>query len=113
MPPERRPRAAAVTGFAVAAALLVFTAFGIHRGTAPGLLPESSWGAWRQEEIGHWSAHIRVSRWTHAAEAEIHWGKAEQISLRAYGDADRDTSVMNGGITFTLTPEGRLTGSHP
>ncbi|MCX4625686.1 MULTISPECIES: hypothetical protein [unclassified Streptomyces] len=105
----RRPRAA-VLGFAVAAALLAFTAFSVYRGAAPGLLPESSWGAWRQEEVANWSAHIRVNRWSHAAEAEIHWGKAEQISLRAYGDADHGTSGMMN-TTFTLTPDGRLTGS--
>ncbi|MFE6845382.1 hypothetical protein [Streptomyces sp. NPDC057686] len=106
----RRPRAT-VLCLAVAAALLAVTAFGVYRGAASGLLPESSWGAWRHEEIDHWSAHIRVNRWSRAAEAEIHWGKAEQISLRAYGDADHDTSAMNGGVTFTLTPDGKLTGS--
>ncbi|MEV6734881.1 MULTISPECIES: hypothetical protein [unclassified Streptomyces] len=109
MSPLRLPRAAVLL-FAVAASLLAFTAFSVYRGAAPGLLPESSWGAWRQEEVADWSAHIRVNRWAHAAEAEIHWGKAEQISLRAYGDEDRDTSGMER-TTFTLTPDGKLTGS--
>lgn len=109
MPLIRRSRAS-LLGFAVAAALLAFTAISVYRGAAAGLLPEGSWGAWRQEEVAQWSAHIRVNHWTHAAEAELYMGKAEQISLRAYGETDRGTSVT-GVVTFTLTPDGRLTGS--
>lgn len=109
VPLIRRSRAS-VLCFAVVAALLAFTAFSFYRGAAPGLLPERSWGAWRHEEVAHWSAHVRVNNWTHAAEADLHMGKAEDISLRAYGKTARDTSTM-GDITFTLTPDGKLTAA--
>lgn len=109
MPFMNRSRASAL-GFAVAAALLAVVAVSVYRGAAPGLLPESSWGAWRQEEVAHWSAHVRVNHWTRSAEAELYMGKAEQISLRAYGETARAASATSETV-FTLTPDGQLTGS--
>ncbi|MER7463015.1 hypothetical protein [Streptomyces sp. NPDC097981] len=108
MPLVRRSRGSVLL-FAVVAALLAFTAFSVYRGAAANLLPQSSWGSWRQEEVVQWSVHIRVNRWTHAAEAELHMGKSEDLSLRAYGATDHGTAIT--GETFTLTPDGELTGS--
>ncbi|MFD9359495.1 hypothetical protein [Streptomyces sp. NPDC060031] len=107
---SRRSRAAAL-GF-LAAALFAFTGLCFYQGRTPGLLPESSWGGWRNEEVAGWSTHVRVNSWTHAAEARANCGKAEEIVLGAYGKTARDSSAT-GDTAFTLTPEGKLTVKRP
>ncbi|MER5570323.1 hypothetical protein ABT083_29570 [Streptomyces goshikiensis] len=49
--------------------------------------------------------------WTHAAQARIHHGKAEEIQLNACGETRDATSAI--GTVFTLTPEARLTAKQP
>ncbi|MFE9635804.1 hypothetical protein [Streptomyces sp. NPDC006463] len=103
---SRRSRASAL-GF-LAAALFAFTGLCFYQGKTPGLLPESSWGAWRHDEIAGWSTHVRVNTWSQAAEAQINWGKAEAIELNAYGKTARGTTTTDRTV-FTLTPDGKLT----
>ncbi|WP_327411513.1 hypothetical protein [Streptomyces sp. NBC_01233] len=103
---SRRSRASALG--VLAAALFAFTGLCFSQGKTPGLLPESSWGDWRDEERDGWSTHVRVSTWSRAAQARIDWGKAEGIDLNAYGRTARDISIMHRTV-FTLTPDGKLT----
>ncbi|MBT2408510.1 MULTISPECIES: hypothetical protein [unclassified Streptomyces] len=110
MPSSRRRTLAPALIFTLAAALLAVAALAFWQGRAPGLLPEGSWGAWRNQEVSNWSTHVRVNTWVHAAEARVHMGKAEEITLEAYGRTARGTTTMDG-TTFTLTPEGKITGT--
>ncbi|MFJ7780685.1 hypothetical protein [Streptomyces yangpuensis] len=84
----------------------------VREGRAPGLMPERSWGPWTDGSMEGWSTHVRVNTWGHAAEADIHYGKAEHIVLQAYGKTVRETGTA-GATVFTLTPDGRLTASRP
>ncbi|MCY0944109.1 hypothetical protein [Streptomyces antarcticus] len=84
------------------------TAVLFHQGRTPGLYPERSWGPWKDETMDVWSTHVRINSWTHAAQARINYGKAEEIHLGAYGEAARETSGMFR-TRFTLTPDGGLT----
>ncbi|MFJ8563315.1 hypothetical protein [Streptomyces sp. NPDC093514] len=106
-PPSRRTRT-----FALLAVLVVLLPAGavvaVREGRAPGLLPERSWGPWTDGGIEGWSAHVRVNTWGDAAQADIHCGKAEDLTLHAYGKTARTTSTMQPTV-FTLTPDGRLT----
>ncbi|MGW7104512.1 hypothetical protein [Streptomyces sp. NPDC054838] len=94
------------------AVLLSYTSMCFYQGKTPSLYPESSWGPWKHEQIASWSTHVRVNTWTHAAQAQMHYGKAEDISLGAYGKTVHESSVIDQN-TFTLTPDGRLTAQHP
>ncbi|MFI6689612.1 hypothetical protein [Streptomyces sp. NPDC050485] len=108
MPALRRPsRATAI--YLVLATVLLAGVFAVRQGPAAGLLPEATWGSWRSQEVLHWSAHIRVNTLAHAAEAEIHMGKAESITLKAYGE-DAHGSTNMDPTAFTLTPRGKLIG---
>ncbi|MET9887381.1 hypothetical protein ABZZ20_30435 [Streptomyces sp. NPDC006430] len=98
--------------FLLAAALLAVAGLCFYQGKAPGLLPESSWGPWRNDQLAGWSTHIRVNTWSRAAEARINMGKAEEIMLTAYGDTARGASAT-GDTVFTLTPDGKLTANRP
>ncbi|MFD7339998.1 hypothetical protein ACFV98_28950 [Streptomyces violascens] len=109
MPALRRLSRATAIYLILAAVLLAAGVFAVRQGPAAGLLPEAAWGDWRSQEVLHWSAHIRVSTWAHAAEAEIHMGKAESITLKAYGEDAHATTSMDP-TAFTLTPDGKLTG---
>ncbi|MEU4346117.1 hypothetical protein [Streptomyces sp. NPDC023838] len=109
MPVLRRPSRATAIYLVLAAVLLATGAFPVREAPGAGLLPEATWSGWRSEEVLHWSAHIRVSAWAHAAEAEIHMGKAESITLKAYGE-DAHGTTSTDPTAFTLTPEGKLTG---
>lgn len=106
--PQRNRRARALVLLALAVALLAFTGLRFCQGKTPGLYPASSWGDWRSERIGGWSAYVRVNSWTHAAQASLNYGKAEGISLNAYGETVHGVTVMDRTV-FTLTPDGRLT----
>ncbi|WP_405443837.1 hypothetical protein OG373_40025 [Streptomyces avidinii] len=116
MPPlSRRPRASAralrLAG-TLAVALVVLLGAGavvaVREGRAAGLLPERSWGPWTATRIEAWSTHVRVNTWGDAAQAEIHFGKAEDLTLHAYGKTARATGMMQPTV-FTLTPDGKLT----
>lgn len=107
MPLNRRRATAWAPGF-LAVVALALTGLLFQQGRTPGLYPERSWGPWRSERTGVWSTHVRINSWTHAAQARIHYGKAEEIHLDAYGETARDTSGMFR-TDFTLTPDGRLT----
>lgn len=109
MPALRRPSRVTAIYLVLAAVLLAAGVFAVRQGPAAGLLPEATWGGWRSQEVLQWSAHIRVNKWAHAAEAEIHMGKAESITLKAYGEDARGTTGMFP-TAFTLTPDGNLTG---
>ncbi|MFE3181884.1 hypothetical protein ACFXKR_13600 [Streptomyces violascens] len=109
MPALRRPSRATTICLILAAVLPAAGVFAVQQGPAAGLLPQATWGGWRSQEVLHWSAHIRVNAWAHAAEAEIHMGKAESITLKAYGGDAHGTTNMDP-TAFTLTPDGKLTG---
>lgn len=109
MPALRRPSRVTTICLVLAAALPAAGVFAVRQGPAAGLLPESTWGARRSQEVLHWSAYIRVNTWAHAAEAEIRMGKAESITLKAYGENAHGTTSMDP-TAFTLTPDGKLTG---
>lgn len=108
---SNRRRTVARAAVLLAAVLLALTGVFFQQGRTPGLYPERSWGPWRAETMGAWSTHVRVNSWTHAAQSRIHYGKAEDISLDAYGRTREATSAF--GAVFTLTPEGRLTVQQP
>ncbi|MEV7181965.1 hypothetical protein [Kitasatospora sp. NPDC093679] len=93
---------------AAAAGVLVFAGLGVRGGAAAGLLPEASWGAWRSQELEHWSVRVRVNGWADAAEADLHYGKAEDLTLRAYGASDTRTAEGEA-VRFTLRPDGTVT----
>ncbi|MFD9358725.1 hypothetical protein [Streptomyces sp. NPDC060031] len=109
MPALLRPSPVTAIYLILAAVLLATGVFAVRQGPAAGLLPEATWGGWRAQEVLHWSAYIRVNTWAHAAEAEIHMGKAESITLKAYGADAHGTTHMDR-TAFTLTPDGKLTG---
>ncbi|MEW1910307.1 hypothetical protein AB0442_17925 [Kitasatospora sp. NPDC085895] len=96
-----------VLGGATACAL-VLAGLGVRGGAAAGLLPEASWGAWRSQELEHWSVRVRVNDWADAAEADLHYGKAEDLTLRAYGASDTRTAEGEA-VRFTLRPDGTVT----
>ncbi|MEV8098358.1 hypothetical protein [Kitasatospora sp. NPDC085879] len=96
-----------VVRLAVAAAV-VLAGLWVRGGAAAGFLPESSWGNWRSEEVEHWSVHVRVNTWSHAAEADLHYGKAEDTTLKAYGASDSYAADLEP-VRFTLSPGGTLT----
>ncbi|MFF4268249.1 hypothetical protein [Streptomyces virginiae] len=108
--PTRTARALRLGG--VLAALVMLMSAGIvvavREGRASGLMPESSWGPWTDGGIEGWSTRVRINTWGEAAQADIHFGKAEDLYLRAYGKTVRVTSMMEPTV-FTLTPDGRLT----
>ncbi|MCX5151811.1 hypothetical protein OHB36_34545 [Streptomyces sp. NBC_00320] len=108
-----RPRTPArVPRLALVAVIMVLLSAGaviaVREGRVSGLLPERSWGPWTDGGIEGWSTHVRVNGWGDAAEADIHLGKAEDLTLRAYGKTASVTSTMDPTV-FTLTPDGRLT----
>ncbi|MGW2988157.1 hypothetical protein [Streptomyces goshikiensis] len=109
MQPNRHRTIAGALGL-LAVVLIAFTSLFFFQGKTPGLYPERSWGPWRSETMDPWSTHVRINSWTHAAQAHIHYGKAEDIYLDAYGETRDATSF---GTVFTLTPEGRLTAKKP
>ncbi|MER6443704.1 hypothetical protein [Streptomyces venezuelae] len=107
--PFRRTRTARALRIAALVMLLsAGTALAVREGHAVGLMPERSWGPWTDGGIEGWSTHVRVNAWGDAAQADIHFGKAEDLTLRAYGTTARVTSMMEPTV-FTLTPDGRLT----
>ncbi|MFE2143416.1 hypothetical protein ACFXA3_17035 [Streptomyces sp. NPDC059456] len=106
--PARASRAAGVLAAVCVVVLSAGAVVGVREGRAPGLLPERSWGPWTDGGIEGWSTHVRVNRWGDAAEADIHFGKAEDLTLHAYGKTVSATSMMEPTV-FTLTPDGRLT----
>ncbi|MFD9408233.1 hypothetical protein ACFWBN_14620 [Streptomyces sp. NPDC059989] len=106
---SRRGRiAVASVSFTTAIALLVFLGIHLSQGYDAQNLPQSSWGGWRIEHIQGWVARIRVNRWVNAAEADVRLGKSQQVFLNAYGATATETTVPED-VTFTLTPDGRLT----
>ncbi|MFD9378064.1 hypothetical protein ACFWBH_21385 [Streptomyces sp. NPDC059999] len=92
----------------VAVVVLALTGLLFHQGRTPLLYPERSWGPWKSETMGAWSTHVRINSWVPAAQARVHYGKAEDVHLDAFGGTDHDTSVFFR-TAFTLTPDGRLT----
>ncbi|MER5776974.1 hypothetical protein ABT144_22300 [Streptomyces sp. NPDC002039] len=110
--PPKRDRAIARVLVLVAVVVLALTGVLFHQGRTPGLYPERSWGPWKSETMGAWSTHVRTNSWVHAAQARIHYGKAEDVDLDAYGETARKTSGMFP-TDFTLTPDGRLTARQP
>ncbi|MFJ9078315.1 hypothetical protein ACIRO3_24230 [Streptomyces sp. NPDC102278] len=110
--PLNRHRATAWSLGLLAMAVLALTGLLFHQGRTPALYPERSWGPWRSETMGVWSTHVRTNSWAHAAQARIHYGKAEDIHLDAYGETVRDTGRMSP-TDFTLTPDGGLTARQP
>ncbi|KUM92573.1 hypothetical protein AQI88_30835 [Streptomyces cellostaticus] len=89
--------------------LLGLAGWYVFSGRGAGLLPQDSWGPWREKRVKDWSVLIRVNSWSDAAEAEMHMGKAEDFTMKAYGRPSTATAVMDG-TRFTLTPGGEVTG---
>ncbi|MCY0917400.1 hypothetical protein OS965_04295 [Streptomyces sp. H27-G5] len=106
--PLNRHRAIAWILVLVAVLVLALTGVLFHQGRTPGLYPERSWGPWKSETMGAWSTHVRTNSWVPAAQARVHYGKAEDVYLDAFGGTDHDTSVFFR-TAFTLTPDGSLT----
>ncbi|MFI9723108.1 hypothetical protein ACIHFE_26220 [Streptomyces sp. NPDC052396] len=89
--------------------LLGLAGWYVLSGRGAGYLPQSSWGPWQEKRDKEgWSVWVRVNSWSDAAEADVHMGKAEGFTIKAYGKAARATTVMDG-TRFTLTPGGRVT----
>ncbi|MYT31257.1 MULTISPECIES: hypothetical protein [unclassified Streptomyces] len=79
-------------------------------GRGAGLLPEGSWGPWREkQQVEGWSVRVRVNSWSEAAEAYVHMGKAEDFTMKAYGMPASATTLMDP-TRFALTPDGEVTG---
>lgn len=89
---------------------LALSAALFQQGRTPGLYPERSWGPWTHGTADVWSTHVRINRWTHASQARVNYGKAEEIYLDAYGETARGTS-MTFPTDFALTRDGRLTAN--
>ncbi|MFI1769872.1 hypothetical protein ACH41H_49035 [Streptomyces sp. NPDC020800] len=108
----RRPTALQLKA-ATAVALLGLVGWYLFSGPGAGLLPQDSWGPWREKRVPYWSVWVRVNSWSNAAEADGHYGKADDFTLKAYGTSATTTTVMEG-VWFTLAPDGELTvdGSH-
>ncbi|MFI7359020.1 hypothetical protein ACIBTP_34465 [Streptomyces avidinii] len=113
--PSRRTRTSAralrLAGTLAVALVVLMSAgavFAVRDGRAAGYLPERSWGPWTDAQIEGWSTHVRVNTWGDAAQADIHYGKAEDLTLNAYGKTARATTMMRSTV-FTLTPDGTLT----
>ncbi|MEU9991431.1 hypothetical protein AB0E10_32435 [Streptomyces sp. NPDC048045] len=66
-------------------------------------------GPWREKRVNDWSVWIRVNSWSDAAEADVHMGRAEGFTMKAYGAPATATTSMDG-TRFTLTPGGEVTG---
>lgn len=106
--PARVSRLAGTLAAVIVVASSAGAVVAVREGRAPGLLPEGSWGPWTDGGIEGWSTHVRVNNWGDAAEADIHYGKAEDLVLQAHGKTASVTSMMEPTV-FTLTPHGRLT----
>ncbi|WP_431676484.1 hypothetical protein [Kitasatospora sp. KL5] len=91
-----------------AAAAVALAGLGVRSGAAAGFLPDSSLGHWRSEEVEHWSVRVRVNSWAYAAEADLHYGKAAAVTLKAYGANDGYTADLEP-VRFTLGPDGTIT----
>ncbi|MER0447501.1 hypothetical protein ABZ734_10245 [Streptomyces sp. NPDC006660] len=103
----RRPSAFAL---AVAVLLLGLASWYVFSGRGAGLLPQSSWGPWREKpQVNQWGVRVRVNSWGNAAEAYVHMGKAEDFTLKAYGTRASATTEMDG-TRIALTPDGRIIG---
>ncbi|MEU8589528.1 hypothetical protein AB0C59_21390 [Streptomyces sp. NPDC048664] len=90
-------------------ALLGLVGWYLFSGRGAGLLPQDSWGPWREKRESYgWTVWVRVNSWSDAAEAEGNYGKAEDFTLRAYGTPAGATNLMIG-LRFTLAPDGELT----
>ncbi|MFI9808639.1 hypothetical protein ACIHEJ_30505 [Streptomyces sp. NPDC052301] len=110
---RRRPTATRLMAVAVAAVtLLGLVGWYLFSGRGAGLLPQDSWGPWRQKQVHGWSVWVRVNSWSDAAEANGAYGKADDFSLKAYGTPATAATVMDG-TRFTLAPDGRLTVDGP
>ena len=102
------PRLMAVT----VAALLGLDGWYLFSGRGAGLLPQDRWGPWQEKRVHHWSVWVRVNSWSDAAEADGHYGKADDFTLKAYGTSATATTAMEG-VRFTLAPDGELTVDGP
>ncbi|MGW7817366.1 hypothetical protein ACWGLF_04365 [Streptomyces puniciscabiei] len=89
--------------------LLGLVGWYLFPGRGAGLLPQDSWGPWRERQVHDWSVRVRVNSWSDAAEAVGYYGKADDFTLKAYGTSATATAVMGGFPRFTLAPDGDLT----
>ncbi|MEU5534449.1 hypothetical protein [Streptomyces sp. NPDC020362] len=105
---RRRPTVSRPVAVAVVV-LLALAGWYVFSGRGAGLLPQGSWGPWREKRVNNWSVRIRVNSWSDAAEAYVHMGKAEDFTMKAYGTSAVATTVMDQ-TRFTLTPGGEVTG---
>ncbi|NUP24775.1 MAG: hypothetical protein HOZ81_53725 [Streptomyces sp.] len=103
----RRPAAPRLMAVTVVV-LLGLAGWYLFSGRGAGLLPQDSWGPWQEKRMHDWSVWVRVNTWTDAAEADGHYGKADDFTLKAYGTSATATTAMEG-VRFTLTPDGGLT----
>ncbi|MEV6833961.1 hypothetical protein AB0N17_05490 [Streptomyces sp. NPDC051133] len=116
MPVIRVPRRPAAPRFMAMTAVTAVTLLGLvgwylFSGRGAGLLPQDSWGPWREKRVPYWSVWVRVNSWSHAAEATGAYGKADDFSLKAYGTPATATTADR--TRFTLTPDGELTARQP
>ncbi|QRX94809.1 hypothetical protein [Streptomyces noursei] len=102
------PRLMAVT----AVVLLGLVGWYLFSGRGAGLLPQDSWGPWREKRVHHWSVWVRVNSWSDAAEADGHYGKADGFTLKAHGTS-ATTATVTEDVRFTLAPDGELTVDGP
>ncbi|MET9149108.1 MULTISPECIES: hypothetical protein [unclassified Streptomyces] len=110
---SRVRRRSAASALVAAVILLGLAGCYVFSGRGAGLLPQASWGPWREKpQVNHWGVWVRVNSWSNAAEASVHMGKAEDFTMKAYGTRAGAVTVMDG-TRFTLTPDGRLTGQWP
>ncbi|GAA3154777.1 hypothetical protein GCM10010521_48270 [Streptomyces rameus] len=100
------------TAFALIASVTLFglASWYVFSGRGAGLLPQSSWGSWRERpQVNDWGVQVRVNSWSNAAEAYVYMGKAESFTMKAYGTRGSASTDMDG-TRFTLTPDGKITG---
>ncbi|MFD7168478.1 hypothetical protein [Streptomyces violascens] len=108
---SRIRRRSTVFALVAAAIMLGLASWYVFSGRGTGLLPQSSWGPWREKpQVNHWGVQVRVNSWSNAAEAQVHMGKAEDFTMKAYGTRASATTITNRCL---LHPTSVITSTRP